>query len=44
MQPTDETYIVYGVLFLFICLVLLFNVVKLLGSSKKFPPSKDKKN
>jgi hypothetical protein len=44
MQPTDETYIVYGILFLFICLGLIFNVAKRLGSSKNFPPSKDKKN
>ena len=44
MQPTDEIYILYGILFLFVFLGLLFNVVKRLGSSKNFPRSKDKKN
>ena len=36
-------YILYGILFLFLFLGLLFNVVKRLGSSKNFPPPKDKK-
>ena len=44
MQPTDEIYILYGILFLFVFLGLLFNVVKRLGSLKNFPRSKDKKN
>ena len=44
MQPTDETYILYGILFVFVFLGLLFNVAKRLGSSKNFPRSKDKKN
>ena len=44
MQPSDETYILYGALFIFVMLGLLFNVVKRLGSSKNFPPNKDKKN
>ena len=44
MQPSDETYILYGVLFVFLFLGLLFNVAKHLGSSKNFPPSKDKKD
>ena len=43
MQPSDESYILYGILFLFLFLGLLFNVVKRLGSSKNFPPAKDKK-
>ncbi|MBT3365825.1 MAG: hypothetical protein HN472_00360 [Nitrospina sp.] len=44
MQPSDETYILYGALFIFVMFGLLFNVVKRLGSSKNFPPNKDKKN
>jgi hypothetical protein len=44
MQPADETYILYGALFVFLFLGLLFNVAKRLGSSKNFPPPKDKKN
>jgi len=43
MQPSDGTYILYGALFLFIFVGLLFNFSKLLGSSKNFPPPKDKK-
>ena len=42
MQPTDETYILYGILFVSVLLGLLFNVAKRLGSSKNFPSSKDK--
>lgn len=44
MQPADETYILYGILFVFVLLMLLFNVAKRLGSSKNFPPTRDKKN
>jgi hypothetical protein len=44
MQPADETYILYGALFVFLFLGLLFNIAKRLGSSKNFPPSKNKKN
>jgi len=44
MQPEDETYILYGALFVFLFLGLLFNVAKRLGSSKNFPPSKKMKN
>ncbi len=44
MQPADETYILYGALFVFLFLGLLFNVAKRLGSSKNFPPPKNKKN
>ena len=44
MQPADETYILYGVLFVFLLLGMLLNVGKRLGSSKNFPPPKDKKN
>ena len=44
MQPNDETYILYGILFLFLFLGLLFNFSKILGSSKNFPPPKDKKD
>jgi hypothetical protein len=44
MQPADETYILYGALFVFLFLWLLFNVAKRLGSSKNFPSSKNKKN
>ena len=43
MQPADETYILYGIFFVFVFLGLLFNVAKRLGSSKNFPPPKDKK-
>jgi len=43
MQPADETYILYGALFVFLFLGLLFNVAKRLGSSKNFPPPKNKK-
>jgi len=43
MQPADETYILYGNLFVFVLLGLLFNVAKRLGSSKNFPPHKKKK-
>ena len=44
MQPEDETYILYGIFFVFVFLGLLFNVAKHLGSSKNFPPPKNKKN
>lgn len=44
MQPADETYILYGALFVFLFLGLLFNVAKRLGSSKNFRPPKNKKN
>jgi hypothetical protein len=44
MQPADETYILYGALFVFLALGLLFNIAKRLGSSKNFPPPKNKKN
>ena len=44
MQPAGETYILYGILFVFVFIGLLFNVAKRLGSSKNFPPPKDKKN
>ena len=44
MQPADETYILYGALFVFLFLGLLFNVAKRLGSSKNFPPPKNKEN
>ena len=44
MQPTDESYILYGALFLVIFLGLLFNFSKILGSSKNFPPPEDKKD
>jgi hypothetical protein len=44
MQPADETYILYGAIFVFLFLGLLFNVAKRLGSSKNFPPPKDKEN
>ena len=43
MQPGDEAYILYGALFLVIFVGLLFNFSKFLGSSKNFPPPKDKK-
>ena len=43
MQPADENYILYGALFVFLFLGLLFNVAKRLGSSKNFPPPKNKK-
>ena len=43
MQPEDETYILYGIFFVFVFLGLLFNVAKRLGSSKNFSPPKDKK-
>jgi hypothetical protein len=36
MQPTNQTYILYEVLFFFLLLGLLFNVSKRLGSSKIF--------
>jgi hypothetical protein len=36
MQPADETYILYGALFVFLLLGLLFNVAIRLGSLKKF--------
>ena len=42
MQPSDGTYILYGALFLVIFVGLLFNFSKFLGSSKNFPPPKDK--
>jgi hypothetical protein len=42
MQPTNETYILYTVLFSFLLLRLLFNVVKHLGSSKNFKHVKKK--
>lgn len=44
MQPADETYILYGILFVFVLLGLLFNVAKRLGSSKNFPSPRDKKD
>ena len=44
MQPADETYILYGIFFVFVFLGLLFNAAKRLGSSKNFPQPKDKKN
>jgi hypothetical protein len=44
MQPADESYILYGALFVFLFLGLLFNVAKRLGSSKNFPPPKNKNN
>ena len=44
MQPPDETYILYGILFVFILLMLLFNIAKRLGSSKNFPSHRDKDN
>ena len=44
MKHADETYILYGILFDFVFLGLVFNVAKRLGSSKNFPRSKDKKN
>ncbi len=44
MQPADETYILYGILFVFVLLGLLFNIAKRLGSSKNFPPPRDKKD
>lgn len=44
MQPADETYILYGIFFVFVLLGLLFNIAKRLGSSKNFPPPRDKKN
>jgi hypothetical protein len=44
MQPADETYILYGILFVFLLLGLLFNIAKRLGSSKNFPQPRDKKN
>ena len=34
MQPGDETYILYGALFLVLFVGLLFNFSKFLGSSK----------
>jgi len=43
MQPSDGTYILYGALFFVIFVGLLFNFSKFLGSSKNFPPPKDKK-
>ena len=43
MQPSAGTYILYGALFLVIFVGLLFNFSKFLGSSKNFPPPKDKK-
>jgi len=44
MQPGDETYILYGAFFLVLFVGLLFNFSKFLGSSKNFPPPKDKKD
>ncbi len=44
MQPADETYILYGILFVFVLLGLLFNIAKRLGSSKNFPRPRDKNN
>ena len=44
MQPGDETYILYGALFLVLFVGLLFNFSKFLGSFKNFPPPKDKKD
>ena len=44
MQPGDENYILYGALFLVLFVGLLFNFSKFLGSSKNFPPPKDKKD
>lgn len=44
MQPADETYILYGILFVCLLLGVLLNIAKRLGSSKNFPPPKDKKN
>lgn len=44
MQPADETYILYGILFVCLLLGMLINVGKRLGSSKNFPAPKDKKN
>jgi hypothetical protein len=44
MQPSDETYLLYGILFVFLFFGLLFNVAKHLGSSKNFPNPKDKKD
>ena len=43
MKPGDETYILYGALFLVVFLGLLFNIGKHIGSSKNFPPPEDKK-
>ena len=42
MQPTNQTYILYEVLFFFLLLGLLFNVSKRLGSSKNFQHVKKK--
>lgn len=44
MQPNGETYMLYGLLFVCFLLGLLFNVARRLGSSKNFPPKKDKKD
>ena len=44
MQPADETYILYGILFVFVLLGLLLNIAKRLGSSKNFPNQRNKKN
>jgi hypothetical protein len=44
MQPSNETYILYGAFFVFVFLVLLFNVAKRLGSSKNFPKPGNKKD
>lgn len=44
MQPGDETYILYGILFVFVLLGLLFNVSKRLGSSRNIPSPRDKKD
>ncbi len=44
MQPSDGTYILYGILFVCLLLGMLLNVGKRLGSSKNFPPPGNKKN
>jgi len=44
MQSADESYMLYGLIFVFLFLGLLYNVAKRLGSSKNFPRPKDKKN
>ena len=41
MQPGDETYILYGILFVSLLLGLLFNVAKYLGFAKIFLSPKE---
>ena len=41
MELESNTYMLYGIFFIFILLGLLFTVAKRLGSSKNFPTPKE---